>query len=497
MKQHSLHSLLAEGLEEDIRRINPWWQGESSINVPPFKRWAFDLVLERITGGMAPIVALKGPRQVGKTTILNQTIQALLDSGVQPACIFRIQFDELPQLRKLSQPILELAWWYSNTILGKSFHKAASEGNKVFFFFDEIQNLSDWAPQVKYLVDLQPVRGMVTGSSSLRIEAGRDSLAGRIQTVEMGTLLLREIADFRGIGTITPYLPHNGISPLKNKETWQGLVAFGNACKDIRLKAFDAYSSRGAYPFAHIGTERTWEEISEFLNETVIRRVILHDLVKGPKTRKKHEHLFESVFRLACTYTGQSPSQALYLGEIQRTFQEPISWRQVLSSLKLLDGTLLMKLIEPLHLRLRRQLGNYKICLCDHALRATWLQELVPLSASELEKSPHLSDIAGRIAESAAGYFLSSISGIDIAHFPERNAEPEVDFVLTVGDQRIPVEIKYRRRIDYKDTIGLRAFIEKAHYNAPFGILVTQTDEPGSDDPRIISMPLSTLLMLR
>ena len=124
-------------------------------------------------------------------------------------------------------------------------------------------------------------------------------------------------------------------------------------------------------------------------------------------------------------------------------------------------------------------------------------RRLSPLSASELEKSPHLCVIAGRIAESAAGYFLSSVSGIDIAHFPERNAEPEVDFVLTVGDQRIPVEIKYRRRIDYKDTIGLRAFIEKAHYNAPFGVLVTQTDEPGSDDPRIISMPLSTLLLLR
>lgn len=497
MKQHSPRSLIPEGLEEDIRKINPWWQGEPSINVPPFKRWAFELVLKRITGGPAPIIALKGPRQVGKTTILNQTIQALLDSGVPPSCILRLQFDELPELRKLSQPILDIAWWYSDTILGKSFHKAASEGNKVFFFFDEIQNLPDWAPQVKHLVDLQPVRGMLTGSSSLRIEAGRDSLAGRIQTVEMGTLLLREIANFRGLGELTPYLPHNGIAPLKNKETWRGIVEFGNSCKDIRLKAFEAYSSRGTYPFAHIGTDRTWEEVSEFLNETVIRRVILHDLIKGPKAHKKREHLFEAVFRLACTYAGQSPSQALYLGEIQRTLQEPASWRQVLSSLKLLDGTLLMKLIEPLHLRLRRQLGNYKVCLCDHALRATWLQEIIPLSASELEKSPHLSDIAGRIAESAAGYFLSSISGVDIAHFPERNAEPEVDFVLTIGEQRIPVEVKYRRRIDYRDTYGLRAFIEKSHYNAPFGILVTLSDEPGTDDPRIVSMPLSTLLLLR
>ena len=45
--------------------------------------------------------------------------------------------------------------------------------------------------------------------------------------------------------------------------------------------------------------------------------------------------------------------------------------------------------------------------------------------------------------------------------------------------------------------MGLRAFIEKAVYRAPFGILVTQTDEPASDDPRIVSLPLSSLLLMR
>jgi hypothetical protein len=37
----------------------------------------------------------------------------------------------------------------------------------------------------------------------------------------------------------------------------------------------------------------------------------------------------------------------------------------------------------------------------------------------------------------------------------------------------------------------------KSVYNAPFGIIVTLTDEPATDDPRIVSIPLSTLLMLR
>lgn len=72
-----------------------------------------------------------------------------------------------------------------------------------------------------------------------------------------------------------------------------------------------------------------------------------------------------------------------------------------------------------------------------------------------------------------------------------------MDFVLTIGEQRIPIEVKFRRRIDYRDTVGLRSFIEKAHYNAPFGVLVTMLDEPATDDPRIVSIPLSSLLLLR
>jgi predicted AAA+ superfamily ATPase len=108
-----------------------------------------------------------------------------------------------------------------------------------------------------------------------------------------------------------------------------------------------------------------------------------------------------------------------------------------------------------------------------------------------------LADLAGRIAESAAGYFFRSIINLDVAHFPERGAEPEVDYVLTVGEQRIPIEVKYRRRVGHADTLSLRSFIEKSHYNAPFGILVTLGDEVATDDPRIISIPLPTLLLMR
>jgi len=190
------------------------------------------------------------------------------------------------------------------------------------------------------LVDMNPVKVLVTGSSALRIEAGADSLAGRVFTVEMGPLLLREIADLRGFGKLSPLLPFNGPGPLKEKEKWRELRQFGIDNAAIRHQAFSAFSERGAY-------------------------------------------------------------------------------------------------------------------------------------------------------------FLRTINGLDVAHFPARPTEPEVDFVLTIGEQRIPVEVKYRARIDHQDTVGLRAFMEKAHYNAPFGILVTRNEEVASDDPRIVSLPLSSLLLLR
>jgi predicted AAA+ superfamily ATPase len=462
-----------------------------------YNAWAFQAVLDGLSRGFTKVVALRGPRQVGKTTLLNQIVDHLLDAGTDPRSIFRIQFDDLPDLKRLSMPILELCHWYADTVLQTSFARAARHGFRPIIFLDEVQNLPDWAPQLKHLVDLNPVRALITGSSALRIEAGRDSLAGRLTTIEMGPLLLREIAEFRQFGAIAPQLPHNGLRPLKDKEFWRELRAHGDRHAEVRKRAFRAFSERGAYPVSQSRPDEAWEKTAAFLKETVILRAIQHDLRMGPRGQKRDENLLTEVFRLACRYIGQSPKPSLYLDELKDAMDANIGPQRILTYLKFLDGTLLLRLIEPLELRLKKKRGPAKLCLCDHTLRAAWLQEVVPLTPEELERLPHLSDLAGRIAESTAGYFLRSIIGLEVAHFPGRGTEPEVDFVMTVGDQRIPIEVKYRGRIDYKDSLGLRSFIDKPHYNAPFGILVTLLDDAASDDPRIVSIPLSTLLLLR
>ncbi|NPV69045.1 MAG: ATP-binding protein [Firmicutes bacterium] len=435
---------------------------------------------------------------MGKTVLLRQIIEHFLDTDVDPARILYVPFDELKVIKEVEEPILAVARWFEDTVLGRTFNESARDGSPAYLFFDEVQNLDNWAPQVKSLVDNHTVRVLITGSSSLRIEGGRDSLAGRITTLELGSFLLREIAGIRFGYSGKPVLEDNGLDNLGKIEFWRAARGLISSDIETRSRAFAAFSDRGGYPVAHEQSGLPWPEVAHYLNETVVKRAIQHDLRLGARGKRRDEKLLEEVFRLACRYAGQAAGQAVMVPEIQQALAGNIGWTRILDYLRFLDGTLLIRLIQPLELRLKKKKSPAKICLCDHALRASLLQEVVPLDPNELAANPHLTDIAGHLAESVAGYFLSSIPHLDVAHSPARGAEPEVDFVLTIGTRRVPVEVKYRRRIDaHEDTRGLRAFIEKTAYNAPFGILVTQEDGVDVPDPRIVPLSLSGLLWLR
>lgn len=494
-----LATQLPIGAERLLREMNPWWHGGQAKEVPRFRRWAFQRVLKGLARGLSPITVVRGPRQVGKSTLQDQVIEHLLkEGGVRPQRILKVQFDEIPELTVIEQPVLTVCRWFQERVLERSFNAAAHEGETAFVFLDEVQNLHDWAPTLKHLVDIHRVRVLVTGSSALRIEAGRDSLAGRISTVELGPLLLREVAALSLGEDVPPLLAENGIEALASKESWIRLQRHGVGHSGARDRAFARWAERGGYPRAQERADIPWEEVANNLVETVVDRAIQHDLRQGERGRKRDESLLKEVFRLACRYTGQAPSQSVFIDDIRSSLSANIGWQRVQAYLRFLEGAMLVRLIPPHELRLKRKRGGPKICICDHALRAAWLRERVPLDAASLEASPHLTDLAGRIAESVAGYYLSSIQQLDVSHLPGRGAEPEVDFILTIGERRVPVEVKYQRRIDPQgDTRGLRAFIEKTVHNASFGVLVTLLDNVTVDDPRIIPVSLPSLMLLR
>jgi hypothetical protein len=489
---------LSMELGDDLRALNPHWEGKPGPPVPAFRRWVFGNLQRLLRTGLTPAVVLRGPRRVGKTVLLRQLLEQLVRDGVPPQHILYIPFDEIESLRNVRDPVLSIARWYEQHVLKSTFNELASQGIEIYILLDEVQNLDAWAPQVKHLVDNHRLRLLVTGSSSLRIEAGRDSLAGRITSVDLGPLLLREIAQLRFGYVSQPFWGDNGLDAVGTQDFWLNAVQQAARESHARHPAFMAFSERGGYPIAHERHDAPWHVIADYLNETVIKRAIQHDLRMGERGVKRDEKLLEEVFRLCCRYAGQCPGQKVFVPEIQQALAGNIGWNRILSYLRFLDGTLLIRLIQPLELRLKRRKSPTKICLSDHALRAAWLQEVVPLDPETLSREPHLSDLAGHLAESTLGYFLAAIPNLDLAHFPARGAEPEVDFVLTVGTRRIPVEVKYRRRIDpHEDTRGIRAFLEKTVYNAPFGLLVTLDDDVAISDARIIPISLSSLLWLR
>jgi predicted AAA+ superfamily ATPase len=491
--------MLPAAIEEALRRFNPWWDGVTAITVPLQRRHLVKRLRYRMDLGLARIVSLRGPRQVGKSTAHLQLISDLLQEGVLPTRIMRVEFDQLPAFPSDVNPILLLADWFEHYIVGKHFNTASKEGQPAYLFLDEVQIQYLWSSQLKVLVDNASVRVFMTGSSALAIEAGRESLAGRITTLECGPLSLSEIADFRGLGPLPAWgqLPY--LNDLIPKDFWLGLRDHGRQHAAVRDEAFAAFSRLGAYPWAHQRPDRTWNDVADYLRESVIARVIEHDALGEHTEVPWRAALVEELTRTVVRYAGQAPGADTIDRALRAQLGQSVDLGPVPEYLRALDNSLLLRLVRALEVRVRGQKAGTKICLADPTLRAAWLGEVVPLDPATLATAPDHTTLAGYLAESTTGAWLAQNYGLSISWLPQRNdSEPEVDFIINPGDVRIPIEVKYQARVDpVRDTTGLRRFMDEPMNRSTFGLLVTRTDVDLDLDPRIVQLPLSTLMLLR
>ncbi|MCY4414812.1 MAG: AAA family ATPase, partial [Chloroflexi bacterium] len=100
--------VLPQTLVNNLNINNPWWNDREFPRIPPTRRHLVQRISHRIDADIAPIVAIRGPRQVGKSTMQLQIISDLLDEGVPPRHIMRVQFDELTYADPVEQPILQI-----------------------------------------------------------------------------------------------------------------------------------------------------------------------------------------------------------------------------------------------------------------------------------------------------------------------------------------------------------------------------------------------------
>ena len=199
---------------------------------------------------------------------------------------------------------------------------------------------------------------------------------------------------------------------------------------------------------------------------------------------------------MLCRYAGERIGIKRVSDEVSACSGSGVSATQVNAAIDYLENTLLIRLLKPLEIGRKRNTSPPTICLCDHFIRYALLREEIPLVPLLLKgKNETLATQAGHLVEGIVGNMFASTQGVDAFFFPKRENEPEVDVVLSIGVKHLPIEVKYRNKISQSDLSGLRSFCGKAHYDAPFGIVVTQT-QAGEIAPGIIAVPAKALLVL-
>jgi predicted AAA+ superfamily ATPase len=163
-----------EQIIKGIERANPWWAANTgntgSFNHLP-KRMHFDR-LYKLTTQNTPLRALvlMGPRRVGKTVLIYQLINQLIEDGKNPKKIMYLSLDN-PLFRFSS--LEDLLNW--------GIEWAGTSTNDVTIFFDEIQYIDTWEQQLKVLVDsYRHIKFVVTGPAAAVLhKKSKESGAGR------------------------------------------------------------------------------------------------------------------------------------------------------------------------------------------------------------------------------------------------------------------------------------------------------------------------------
>jgi len=210
-----------------------------------FKRFLFDRMDWNVR-----LLALVGPRGVGKTTMLLQHYKETFDSPEQ--CLF-VSADNI---RVQAMGLFELA---------SEFFKS---GGGVLML-DEVHKYAGWALEVKNIYDSFPkARMVVSGSSTLDILAGRADLSRRMLVHRLPCLSFREFLTLE-TGTALDSLTLESTLSSHTKLASALLDKLGGVVS-ARLRD---YFSFGCYPFYLEGRQGFHSRL-----ENVLEKIVSDDI---------------------------------------------------------------------------------------------------------------------------------------------------------------------------------------------------------------------------
>src|SRR5438034_4390831 len=365
---------------------------------PDFRRPQAAVLAERLAEPRRFLQVVAGPRQVGKSTLVQQVTGEL----------------SLPvRYASADEPTLRGADWISQLWEAARLEATGKEG--AVLVLDEIQKIPAWSETVKRLWDedtrkKRPLKVVLLGSAPLLMAQGlTESLAGRFETLR---------------------LPHWSLTEMRAAFGW----------------SLEQYLYFGGYPGAAplVGDPKRWARyIADSLIETSIARdVLLLSRVDKPA-------LLRRLFELACRYSGQVLSYTKMIGQLQ----DAGNTTTLAHYLELLAGAGLLAGLAKYSGRAVRQRGSSpKLQVLNTALMSAQ-------SGLSLEEARADREYWGHLVESAVGTHLANAAAVgECELFYWREGNQEVDFVVRVGRTLTAIEVKSGRSRDTPP--GLTAFAE-------------------------------------
>ncbi len=191
------------------------------------------------------MIAVKGPRGTGKTTMLLQHIKFGLGNPKEALYV-----------------TADHPWFYSNTLLELAEQFAAMGGK--WLYIDEVHKYPQWARELKTIYDGNPkLRLVISASSALDIYRGEADLSRRLITYNLPGMSFREYLALK-------HKYHYGRIALdgliKEHETLANLIA-----TDIRpLVLFKEYLESGYYPYSlESGKTEYYIKINQTINAII------------------------------------------------------------------------------------------------------------------------------------------------------------------------------------------------------------------------------------
>ncbi|PYQ13541.1 MAG: hypothetical protein DMF80_14810 [Acidobacteria bacterium] len=483
-------ALSAEAIQV-LRDLNPWWADPKVVRPepPPYRRPLVVELLRRLQRPKGLIEVVRGPRQVGKTTGIQQIIQDLIRQGIPSSDLLFVRFD-LELLREEPAALRSILSWYAKMVR----RRPLEQGDRSFVFLDEIHKLRRWHEEIKHAGDTFPLRMLLTGSSSVLVaRGGRESLAGRVFATELPAFSFREVLE-----CWKPELAAALPPAIRLRDVFDGALVDSDAkIQQLRpqqklaiRRALEKYYNRGGYPRLHRG-EVEDDRWADYLVQTVFENVLGADIpdlfpIESPGLLR---HLYLSIAR----QTGQILSQ-VKLAEAATVAGLPTNQPTVGRYLHYLADALLIREFRryPLAKKASARVPA-KITVSDLGVRNAIFRG----APSLWESDPA---VLGPLVETMAqGVIRDHNLQVHFYRDYEKPADRrtrihEVDFVAERLDGAVlPVEVKFRKKIDATDTVAIQHF--RAKFHSPACIFVTRELSRWDPERRVLYTPLQNFLL--